>query len=116
MSSVVLMISSISHLMRDATQTMKQGRGDGVGRPRRLLLCVAPGPTRACTTSDLVKPEPLNWMGQQRLRGFEKLHSVRQPCVQFKRSFINPFRMDREHKGFAHRFIYVDAQATGFGT
>lgn len=51
-------------------------------------------------------------MGQKRLRSFEKLNSVRQSCVQFKGSFVNPLRMYCEHNGLTQRFKYVDLQAT----
>jgi hypothetical protein len=49
------------------------------------------------------------------LGGFDKPHSVWQSRMQFEGSFINPLRMDREHKRLAQRFKYINAQTTGFG-
>ena len=54
-------------------------------------------------------------MREQRLRGCEKPHSVRQRRVQFEGSFVNPLRVDREHERFAQRFKDINAQASRFG-
>ena len=72
--------------------------------------------TRACTTTDVTQPEPLHWMRQHRLLCCEKPQGVWQGRVPFKRSFIRPLRMDREHERFPQRLKHIDAQTTNFGT
>jgi hypothetical protein len=54
-------------------------------------------------------------MRQQRLRRLKKLPGVRQGRVQFKRSFVDPFGMNRKHKRLSNGLEYIDGQATWFG-
>jgi hypothetical protein len=53
-------------------------------------------------------------MRQQCLRRFKKLPGVRQGCVQFKRSFVDPFGMDRKHRRLPNGLEYINGQATWF--
>jgi len=55
-------------------------------------------------------------MCQQRFCCREKPNGVGQSRVQFQRSFIRPFRMDREYEWFSQRLKDIDSQTTNFGT
>jgi len=56
----------------------------------------------------------LDRVRQQCLRRFKKLPGVRQGCVQFKCSFVDPFGMDRKHIRLPNGLEYIDGQATWF--